>query len=396
MNRVVIVGAGVTGLSTAYHLAKRNFGEIILLDKGPVGDGSSQRAAGIITGLLWNETGVLVRKRCFALYKELSEELEGYRFQNVGCLNLFSRESWSEREALLALYDRLRAPYQIMLPQEIEARWPDMRIPAESVGLYDPLGGYSEPSEYIPAMRRRLLELGVHIREGEQVTGFEVKNGAVAGVQTGRELIAADVVVSTVYSWTRALLQTMGVEVAVKCFVHQRYVTAPLASAVELPAVNANPYGAYFRPSIGGRLLAGLETTDREEYAVESIDFRLAQIPSPIGLKEELRQRLLPVLPFLENAAFTSESVGLLTFSMDGEPILGPLAAVPGLILGLAFHSGGFAYNPGTGELLAEYVSQGRTSIDVSSWSPNRFDPRETSDYLQEVLRQKDIAKRRH
>jgi sarcosine oxidase, subunit beta len=129
---------------------------------------------------------------------------------------------------------------------------------------------------------------------------------------------------------------------------------------------------------------------------VDSIDFRLAQIPSPIGLKDELRRRLLPVLPLLESTAFTSESVGLLTFSMDGEPILGPLAPLPGLILGLAFHSGGFAYNPGTGELLAEYVSQGRTSIDVSSWSPNRFDPRETSDYLQEVLCQKDIAKRRH
>jgi glycine/D-amino acid oxidase-like deaminating enzyme len=113
-------------------------------------------------------------------------------------------------------------------------------------------------------------------------------------------------------------------------------------------------------------------------------------------LKDELHQRLLPVLPFLNSVAFVGESVGLLTFSMDGEPVLGPLAAVPGLILGLAFHSGGFAYNPGTGELLAEYVSQGRTSIDVSSWSPNRFDPRETSAYLQEVLRQKDIAKRRH
>jgi glycine/D-amino acid oxidase-like deaminating enzyme len=396
MNRVIIVGAGVTGLSTAYHLAKKRFGEIILLDKGPVGDGSSQRAAGIITGLLWNETGVLVRKRCFELYKELSEELQGYRFHDVGCLNLFSRESWSEREALLPLYDRLKAPYQILLPQEIEARWPEMRIPPESVGLYDPLGGYSEPSEYIPAMKRRLLELGVEIREGEQVTGFDMKNGAVAGVRTGRELIAADVVVSTVYSWTRALLQTMGAAVAVKCFVHQRYVTAPLASAIKLPAVNANPYGAYFRPGLGGTLLAGLESTDREEYAVDSIDFRLAQIPSPIGLKDELRRRLLPVLPLLESTAFTSESVGLLTFSMDGEPILGPLAPLPGLILGLAFHSGGFAYNPGTGELLAEYVSQGRTSIDVSSWSPNRFDPRETSDYLQEVLCQKDIAKRRH
>ena len=396
MNRVVIVGAGVTGLSTAYHLSKKKFGEIILLDKGPVGDGSSQRAAGIITGLLWNEPGVLVRKRCFALYEELSQELQGYNFQHVGCLNLFSRDSWSEREALLPLYDRLEAPYQILQPWEIEARWPEMRIPPDGVGLYDPLGGYSEPSEYIPAMKQRLLELGVDIREGEQVGGFAVKKGTVAGVRTGRELIEADVVVSTVYSWTRALLQTLGLELAVKCFVHQRYVTAPVRSPIKLPAVNANPYGAYFRPSIGGTLLAGLETPDREEYAVESIDFRLAQIPSPPGLRHELNRRLLPLLPFLEGIAFESESIGLLTFSMDGEPILGPLINLPGLILGLAFHSGGFAYNPATGELLAEYVSQGRTSIDISSWSPNRFDPNETTTYLGEILRQKDIAKRRH
>jgi sarcosine oxidase, subunit beta len=395
MNRVAIIGAGVTGLSTAYHLCKRNFGEIILLDKGPVGDGSSQRAAGIITGLLWNEPGVLVRQRCFTLYQELSEELKGYRFRQVGCLNLFGRDSWKEREALLPLYDRLHAPYQILDAEEMEARWPAMRMPSDAVGLYDPLGGYSEPSEYIPAMKQRLLELGVDIREGEQVTGFAMNKGVVRGVKTGREVIEADVVVSTVYSWTRALLQTVGVELAVKCFVHQRYVTAPLAAPNALPAVNANPYGAYFRPSIGGALLAGLETIDREEYAVDSLDFRLAQMPRP-GLHDELRRRLLPLLPLLEGIAFEHESVGLLTFSMDGEPILGPLTGLPGLILGLAFHSGGFAYNPGTGELLAEYVTQGRTSIDVRAWSPDRFDPQETTTYLGKLLRQKDIAKRRH
>jgi glycine/D-amino acid oxidase-like deaminating enzyme len=396
MNRAVIIGAGVTGLSTAYHLCKKQFGEIILLDKGPVADGSSQRAAGIFTGLLWNETGVLVRKRCFALYRELSQELQGYKFQNVGCLNLFSRDSWGEREALLPLYRRLDAPYQILQPGEIEARWPQMRLPPDCVGLYDPLGGYSEPTEYIPAMKQRLLELGVDIREGELVTDFEVKNAVVTGVRTGRELIEADAVVSTVYSWTRALLQTVGVQLAVKCFVHQRYVTPPFGSAINLPAVNANPYGAYFRPGIGGTLLAGLETAEREEYAVDSIDFRLAQIPSPPGLRAELQRRLLPLLPLMKGVAFQSESVGLLTFSLDGEPILGPLAALPGLILGLAFHSGGFAYNPGTGELLAEYVTEGRTSLDVTSWSPNRFEPRETAVYLEEMLRQKDVGKRRH
>jgi sarcosine oxidase, subunit beta len=236
-----------------------------LLDKGPVVDGSSQRAAGIITGLLWSEPGVLVRKRCFTLYEELSAELKGYQFQQLGCLNLFGRDSWKERETLLPLYDRLQAPYEILEAEEMEARWPAMHMPCDAVGLYDPLGGYSEPSAYIPAMKQRLLELGVDIREGEQVTGFAVKKGVVGGVRTARELIEADVVVSTVYSWTRALLQTVGVELAVKCFVHQRYVTATMDAPIALPAVNANPYGGYFRPSIGGALLAGLETINREE-----------------------------------------------------------------------------------------------------------------------------------
>src|SRR5205807_3841097 len=77
----VIVGGGVTGLSTAYHLALRRFGRITLLDKGPVGDGSSSRAAAIITGLLWSETGVRVRQIALRRYRELSEELPGYQFQ---------------------------------------------------------------------------------------------------------------------------------------------------------------------------------------------------------------------------------------------------------------------------------------------------------------------------
>ncbi len=71
-------------------------------------------------------------------------------------------------------------------------------------------------------MKQRLLELGVDIREGGQVNGFEVKNGAVSGVITAGGVIQADVVVSTVYSWTRTLLKTIGLELAVKCFVHQR------------------------------------------------------------------------------------------------------------------------------------------------------------------------------
>jgi glycine/D-amino acid oxidase-like deaminating enzyme len=81
---------------------------------------------------------------------------------------------------------------------------------------------------------------------------------------------------------------------------------------------------------------------------------------------------------------------------MDGEPILGPVPQIGGLFVGVAFHSGGFAYNPGTGELLADYVMSGKPAIDISSWAVDRFNTEETLQYLNKRLAQKDVARRRH
>ena len=134
-SKVIVIGGGVIGLSTAYHLARKRFGRVVIFDKGPVGDGSSSRAAGIITDLLWSEPGVRARKKSLELYRELSQELAGYRFQDVGCLNLFDAPSWKERERLLPLYTSLSVPYEILDGPEMRRRWPDL----------DP-GGECEPT----------------------------------------------------------------------------------------------------------------------------------------------------------------------------------------------------------------------------------------------------------
>jgi glycine/D-amino acid oxidase-like deaminating enzyme len=367
-----------------------------VIDKGPVGDGSSQRAAAIITGLLWSEAGVLVRKRCLELFAQLSRELDGYSFRQVGCLNLFSRETWQERLPLLPAYDRLGAPYEILNAAEMAQRWAALTPDPELMGLYDPLGGYSEPSEYIPAMKHRLEELGVEICERCPVTGFALHNGRVTGIETAQGLFESDVVICTVYGWTNVLLEAVGISLPVKNFAHQRYVTTPLDAPLDIPAVNANPYSGYFRPALGGRLLAGIETSWREEHPIRSADFHLSELSAPAEAPNLLRENLKPLLPALAATSWESEKVGLITFSIDGEPVLGPVQQIPGLIVGLAFHSGGFAYNPGSGELLAEYACDGKTNIDVSSWSPNRFDSQETREYLATMIRQQDVARRRH
>ena len=81
---------------------------------------------------------------------------------------------------------------------------------------------------------------------------------------------------------------------------------------------------------------------------------------------------------------------------MDGEPVLGPVKAVPGLFVGLAFHSGGFSYNPAAGFLLAEYVSEGKTSIDTAAFSPDRYTPAMAAAHLATTVAQKDAVRRRH
>ena len=394
--RAVIVGAGVIGLSTAYHLARKSYGNVTVVEKGRVGDGASSRAAGIITGLLWSETGVLARKISLTRFGELSGELEGYRYQDVGCLNLFDAASWPERERLLPLYDRLGVEYTVMDRTEMAAAWPDLALTGEPVGLFDPLGGYSEPDHYLPALADGCRALGVEIREGCMVSDFIVDGGRMAGVVADGRRIEADAVVSTVHVWTLKVLETIGLQLPLKSFVHQRYVTAPLPAPVRIPAVNANPYGGYLRPHYGQRLLAGIENPEAPEFRVPGRDFQMSTIAPPLGLGEAARENLLPLVPVADRAGragstgrtgraghtgWEIEKAGLLSFSADGEPVLGPVERFPGLYVGVAFHSGGFAYNPAAGVLLAGYVADGRPEIDIGDFSPNRFDPRETEAY---------------
>lgn len=370
---IVIIGGGVIGLSAAYHLARKGAAPVTLLEKGAVGSGSSTRAAGIITGHLWTETGVRARKISLRRFRELSDELDGYRFQTSGTLNLFDATSWPEREALLPLYDRLDVPYEILDAAAIAARWPEL-TPNDRpgvVGLYDPLGGYSEPQRYVPALAAKARALGVDIREGQIVTGFERSGERFTGVQTRTGSIPADVVISATHIWTNQLLAAAGYQLPMRAIVHQRYVTAPLPAPANIPAVNANPYGAYFRPAEGGSLLAGYETPQPAPYTVPALDFEMTAVTTPASYREHLRANLLPLLPLLKAASWATEHVGLLSFSGDEEPILGELAL--GLLVAGSFHSGGFAYNPVVGLLLAEMALGEATSVDLRTFAPTRF-----------------------
>lgn len=392
---VVVVGGGVAGLSTAYHLARTGNIRVVLLEKERIGHGASSRAAGIITGLLWDATGVRARRISLDRFEQLSRELEGYAFQQVGCLNLFDPASWPEREALLPLYRQEGVAFEILDAGEMSRRWPMLRPHPDWIGLLDPRGGYSEPDAYLPALAAGCRRLGVEIREGSAVQDLLLRNGRVAGVVTGRGSLEAEAVVSTVHVWSAHLLAGAGLRFPVKAFVHQRYVSTPVAGRPVFPAVNANPLGGYIRPAAGGRVLVGVESGERLEMPVEGPSFRMDELDAPAALAERASD-FRGYAPMLEETSWAERRVGLIAFSRDGSPILGPVAALPGLYLGLAFHSGGFAYNPAAGYLLAQLITQGQAEVDLAPYAPERFDAAATDAYLAHTIAQQDAVARRH
>ncbi len=395
---IVIVGGGVIGLSAAYHLARGGGVRVTLLEKGTVGAGSSSRAGGIITGHLWAKTGIAARKISLRLFRELSEQLKayGYEYQAGGCLNLFSPMDWAERERLLPLYDECEVPYELLDAAEIRQRWSLLRPEDDAIGLFDPLGGYSEPDDYVPALAQKCRDLGVDIREGVIVSDFVKERGRIKGPVADGDLLEADLVICTVHSWTNRLLAEVGRQLPMKSFVHQRYLTRTLDQRANLPAVNANPYGAYLRPAKGNRILVGGETAERPEFGTPTLAFGMHQLRAPSGFSDSLRDKAQALLPILGRQPFAEERVGLISFSMDGEPILGAAPELPGLLLGAAFHSGGFAYNPVAGKLLAELATAGATELDIEAFSPTRFSSAATDAFLNTRLRQKQAFSRRH
>ena len=215
-------------------------------------------------------------------------------------------------------------------------------------------------------------------------------------MQTTTTAIGADAVVCAVHAWAPVLIGLAGVQLPAKAFVHQRYLTEQLPGPTDLPAINVNALGGYIRPASGDRLLLGAETPERDEYRVRDADFRMSQLTAPAGLDAEIVRRFGSLVPGVHGLRCVEERVGLIVFSMDGEPILGPVAQMPGLFLGAAFHSGGFAYNPVAGLLLAQMVLDEQTEIDLKAFAVDRFPPAQIDGYLDEMITQAQVFRRRH
>ena len=383
---VLVVGAGVAGLCTACHLAEAGVDDVVVIDKGKIGSGSSSKSGAVNTMLMPTETGTRARAISMDIFERFTDILDDYSFHQCGCMFICTEEQYRVHERQHAMHRRAGARFDVLRSAQVEERFPDLRIRDDEYCVLDYRGGWNEPDTYIRALSARVRQLGVEIREDEPVEEFSIESGRVSGVRTRLSgELRADVVVCTVNAWANSLLSRVGQPVPARNFVHERFVTTPFSEAPRVPATNDNAEQIYYRPTEDNRLLFGSSGPHEPvEIIMPGIDFdytalELAAEPAPF-IMDAVKERL----PMMEGIELVEHRVGLISMTLDRLPNIGPVAALPGLLLGTNFNSGGFGYHAVAGLLLTEFILEGRTRIDVTEFSPDRFADVDTKAFLEE------------
>ena len=180
---VVVVGAGIAGLSTAFHLADKGVKEVVLLDKGCVGSGSSSRSGAVNTMMMATENATRARGVSFDIFERFDRILDDYDFHQDGCMGIYDPGQFAAASQLHDMHRAAGARFEVLDSKQIQSRFPDLRVKNDECGVLDLRGGWSEPDRYIPALAAKIREMGVEIREHEPVESFLSDNGRIAGVR---------------------------------------------------------------------------------------------------------------------------------------------------------------------------------------------------------------------
>src|ERR687890_122740 len=373
----VIVGGGIWGLSTAYHLARAGSPDVQVLERNarPF-DETTPQAAGLVGQI--RATPLMRRAIRYAIDLFTGFEREtGHDpgFHQVGSL-------------LLALTPERAASFEEHVEHAntngVEARFVDgaemarmaPHLDATRVegGYFVPDDGYLDPGQCARAYCRAAEDLGVGIRPGTTARGLSVRDGRVVGVETDHGFVEAERVVVTAGPWTGIVAKMVGYEPAMVPIRHQRVTTAPVSGIPDHhPVVRVTDESCYLRPEEGGYLYGYFEP-DPTSYDLElSAGFSTSEIEEPVQVMEEARRRLSPIFPVLEGMGIAAYKRGLTTFAPDGAYLIGPVPQVEGLFAATGCAALGIAGSAAVGRWLADWIARDDPGEDLSSFGLERF-----------------------
>jgi sarcosine oxidase subunit beta len=364
---VVVVGAGCVGASIAYHLGRLGMKGVVVLEREPfAGAGSTGKAAGGIRAQFSTPISVRISQLAISHFERFAAEMETDPvFFQVGYLFLLADESrWKAFQAQAEMQRGLGLPVETLTPEGVRRIVPELAVDDLLGATYCAKDGLGNPHEVTQAYVSRARALGARFDFQRSATGLRLEGDTVIGIETDKGPIDAPMVVNGAGPYAAEVARWAGVELPVQPVRRHCFTTRPLPFVHErMPMIVDMASGVYMHRESGGMLM-GLANPEEPPGFNTSVDWDfLSRVVEPA-----IRR-----LPALEEAEIANGWAGLYETTPDHNAVLGPPANRRGLMLANGFSGHGFMQAPAVGQLIAEWIVEGRPSIDLSALRLERF-----------------------
>jgi sarcosine oxidase subunit beta len=362
----LLIGAGAVGCSLAYNLVARGMKQVLVVDRGAIGEGSTGRCAGGVRQQFSTEVNIRIGMLSRSILENFKQRLgRTADFREVGYLFVADSDAaMDELRANVALQRRVGLEdVREVDPAEIGRLVPGLFVDDLVGGTFCPTDGIAGPNEVTQAYAHAARELGVRILEGLEVTGLEIAPGACR-VKTARGEIRAGRVICCAGAWSSQIGKMAGVDVPVAPYRRHIFVTGPFDAINRFTPMTVDYRTSfYFHPEGDGALLGMSDPAEPSSYRTD-VDW---------DFLDHLVEHAVQRFPALEHAKIATGWAGLYEVTHDYQGIVGESPDRPGLWLCCGFSGHGFMQAPAVGELCADLVVGREPVFDLKALRPGRF-----------------------
>jgi len=390
--KVVVVGGGVVGVSALYHLAKKGWSDVVLIERKELTSGSTWHAAGLLPLFNMSYSVGQLHKYAVNFYKTLEEETgQNVGFSVVSNIRLATtQDRMDEYHQYAAVAKTIGVKVNFLTPDEVKAIWPLCNTDGLIGAIQHPEDGYIQPADLTQALAKGARDKGAEIYRNTNVTGINQLDNQMWVVETDKGNIECEHVISCTGNFARQTGKMVGLDIPVIPVEHQYIVTEPHPEIQkrkeqglpEMGVLRDSDSSWYMREERGGLILGPYEKGAPACYVdgpSQNSEFELFQ--EDIERIEPHIESAIYRVPVFGEVGVKKVYNGAICYTPDGSPIVGPAWGLKNFWINEG-HSFGITAAGGAGWQLAEWIVDGEPTIDMLGVDPRRFGDYATKSYL--------------
>lgn len=364
--KIIIIGGGIMGVSTAYFLAKRGQRDVFLLERDLLAQASTGLCVGGIRQQFSHPANILLSQETIRQFRYFEKEFHTkIDFHQPGYLFLTKEYStWKTFGECVKIQRRYGVPVEVLSPEEVKHRWPYLEVENLKGGIFGPEDGYVDPYDVTMAIANKTRKMGISISERTEVTDIRLENGRIKGVETSQGFISSKIIVNAAGAWGGEIARMAGIDLPVQPYRRQVFITKAFdAIPRPVPMIIDQDTQFYIRGYAPG-ILMGMTDLDEPPSFHTHVDR---------GFMERVTAAALERVPVLEQAEILRGWGGLYAMTPDENPIIGEITGIIGFFCATGFSGHGFQHGPAVGRILSELILDGTTSFNLIPFSYDRF-----------------------